>query len=75
MDIDVIPRILYIYLIIHYIIAMYCIIDMNKWHKMSIRWRFFWTVVVLLNTMLMICYFIFRKEHHQRYVDRINREE
>jgi hypothetical protein len=59
-----------IQLITHYIIAIYCIIDMFKWHRMSIKWRCFWIIAVLLNTILMICYFIQRKKLHQQYVDK-----
>jgi hypothetical protein len=57
-------------LITHYIVAIYCIIDMFKWHRMSIKWRFFWIIAVLLNTILMICYFILRKDLHQQYLDK-----
>jgi hypothetical protein len=72
MDISSIVKILSIFMIVHYAIAIYCIIDMFTWHRISVKWRCFWIIVILLNTILLICYFIFRKQLHQQYVDKEN---
>ncbi len=51
-----------IFLIIHYVIAIYCIYDMVYKHKIKRKWRFFWIPCVLLFSIGIILYFIFRKE-------------
>jgi len=51
-----------IFLIVHFSIAIYCIYDMVYKHKMKRKWKFFWIPFVLLLSIRLILYFIFRKE-------------
>lgn len=49
-------------LIVHFSIASYCIYDMVFKHKIKKKWRFFWIPFVLLFSLAIPFYFIFRKD-------------
>ena len=72
MEPDSIMRWMSIYLIVHYSIVAYCIYDMFSKHKMKTKWRFFWIPFILLFSIAIIFYFIFRKDLQIQQHERVN---